>query len=137
MCQQPLHPSTERLLPSQTTTPNVGHNRTHRSKPHLDFNLVEGLAVVHANHGAHHLGQDDHVSQVSLDHLGLLHGRGLLLGLTQTLQERLLLATEAAVQPPPLAGAVQLHQLLAGGGGQQRVRRKLVSYNGAARELLA
>lgn len=81
--------------------------------PHLDFNLVEGLAVVHANHGPDHLGQNDHVPQVSLHHLWLLHWGSLLLGLTQALEERLLLAAQATVQPPPLAGAVQLHQLLA------------------------
>lgn len=33
----------------------------------LDLNLVEGLAVVHAHHGANHLGDDDHVAQVSAD----------------------------------------------------------------------
>lgn len=80
----------------------------------LDFHLVEGLAVVHADHGAHHLGQDDHVSQVSFDHLWLLHGWRLLLGLAEAFKERLLLPPEAAVQPPPLPGAIQLHQLLIG-----------------------
>lgn len=80
--------------------------------PHLDFNLVEGLAVVHADHGSNHLRQDDHVSQVSLHHLWFLHGRCLLLGLTEAFQERLLLPPEATVQPPPLSGTVELHQLL-------------------------
>uniref|UniRef100_A0A8C1UK65 Uncharacterized protein n=1 Tax=Cyprinus carpio TaxID=7962 RepID=A0A8C1UK65_CYPCA len=82
--------------------------------PYLDFNLVEGLAVVHADHGSNHLRQDDHVSQVSLHHLWFLHRRRLLLGLAEALEERLLLPPEAAVQPPPLSGAVELHQLLAG-----------------------
>ena len=84
-------------------------------KPHLDFNLVEGLAVVHSDHGADHLRQDDHVPEVSLHHLRLLHGGSLLLGLTQALQEGLLLAAKATVKSPPLAGAVQLHQLFTGG----------------------
>lgn len=79
---------------------------------HLDFNLIEGLAVVHADHGSNHLRQDDHVSQVSLHHLWFLHRRRLLLGLAEALEERLLLPPEATVQPPPLSGAVQLHQLL-------------------------
>ncbi len=81
--------------------------------PYLDFNLVEGLAVVHADHGSNHLRQDDHVSQVSLHHLWFLHRRRLLLGLTEALEERLLLPPEATVQPPPLSGTVELHQLLA------------------------
>lgn len=80
--------------------------------PHLDFHLVESLAVVHSNHGPNHLRQDDHVPQMSLHHLWLLHGGSLFLCLAQALQEGLLLAAQATVQPPPLAGAVQLHQLL-------------------------
>lgn len=79
--------------------------------PHLDFNLVESLAVVHSNHGSDHLGQNDHVPQVSLHHLWFLHGGSLFFGLAQALEEGLLLAAQATVQPPPLAGAVQLHQL--------------------------
>lgn len=89
------------------------------TKPYLDFNLVESLAVVHSNHGPNHFRQDDHVSQVSLNHLWFLHGRSLLLGLAQALQERLLLAAQATVQPPSLAGTVQLHQLLAKEGGKK------------------
>lgn len=50
---------------------------------------------------------------MGLYNLWLLHGGSLLLGLAQALQEGLLLAAQTAVQPPPLAGAVQLHQLLA------------------------
>lgn len=80
--------------------------------PHLDFNLVESLPIVHSNHGPNHLRQDDHVSQMGLHNLWLLHGGSVFLGLAQTLQEGLLLAAQATVQPPPLAGAVQLHQLL-------------------------
>uniref|UniRef100_A0A3Q2U3X5 Uncharacterized protein n=1 Tax=Fundulus heteroclitus TaxID=8078 RepID=A0A3Q2U3X5_FUNHE len=78
---------------------------------HLDFNLVEGLAVVHADHGADHLRQDHHVPQVGLHHLGFLHRGRLLLGLAQALEEGLVFAAQATVQPPPLAGAVELHQL--------------------------
>lgn len=80
--------------------------------PHLDFNLVESLAVVHSDHGPDHLRQDDHVPQMGLHHLWFLHGGSLFLCLAQALQEGLLLAAQATVQPPPLAGAVQLHQLL-------------------------
>lgn len=80
--------------------------------PHLNFNLVECFAVVHTNHGPNHLRQNDHVSQVGLDHLWFLHGRSLLLCLTQTLQKGLLLATQTTVKPPPLACTVELHKLL-------------------------
>lgn len=79
---------------------------------HLNFNLVESLAIVHSNHGPHHLRQDDHVPQMGLHHLWFLHGGRLFLCLAQALQEGLLLAAKATVQPPPLAGAVKLHQLL-------------------------
>lgn len=80
---------------------------------HLDFNLVEGLAVVHADHRANHLRQDDHVSQVSFHNLRFLHGWCLLLGLAEAFQKGLMLSPEATVQPSPLPGTVQLHQLLA------------------------
>uniref|UniRef100_A0A3B5RAS7 Uncharacterized protein n=1 Tax=Xiphophorus maculatus TaxID=8083 RepID=A0A3B5RAS7_XIPMA len=70
------------------------------------------LAIVHPHHGAHHLRQDHHVPQVGLHHLWFLHRRSLLLSLAQALEEGLVLAAQAPVQPPPLAGAVQLHQLL-------------------------
>lgn len=82
-------------------------------QPHLDFNLVEGLAVVHADHGAHHLRQDDHVPQMGLHHFRLFHRWRLLLGLAQAFKERLLLPPQATVQPPPLTSTIQLHELLA------------------------
>uniref|UniRef100_A0A8I5TF45 Uncharacterized protein n=1 Tax=Pongo abelii TaxID=9601 RepID=A0A8I5TF45_PONAB len=80
----------------------------------LDLHLVEGLAVVDADHAAHHLRQDDHVPQVRLHHFRLLHGRRLLLGLAQALQQGVLLPPQAPVQSPPLARTVQGHQLLVG-----------------------
>lgn len=53
----------------------------------FDLHLVEGLAVVHAHHATHHLRQDDHVPQVRLHHLRLLHGWCLLFGLSQALEQ--------------------------------------------------
>lgn len=38
----------------------------------LDLNSVENLAVVHTDDGADHFGDNNHVSQVSLDDSGLL-----------------------------------------------------------------
>ena len=95
----------------------------------LDLHLVEGLAVVHAHHAAHHLGQNNHIAQVRLHHLGLFHGRRLLLGLAQALQQRVLLPPQAPIQTPPLPRAVQLHQLLVGHVQQ------LVEVHAAVREL--
>lgn len=58
--------------------------------------MVEGLSVVHADDGSGHLGDDDHVPQVSLDHVGLLVGRALLLLLAELLDEGHGLALQAA-----------------------------------------
>ena len=45
----------------------------------LNFDLVENLAVVNSNNAANHLGNNDHISKVSLDSGGLLAGNTLLL----------------------------------------------------------
>lgn len=65
---------------------------------YLDFNLVENLTVVDTNHGTDHLGDDDHVTEVGLDNLGLLVLSGGELGLTQTLDESEGLALKTAVE---------------------------------------
>lgn len=44
----------------------------HATKPHLDLNTVEALAVVDTDDGADHLGDDGHVAKVGLDAAGLL-----------------------------------------------------------------
>merc|ERR550519_977420 len=51
----------------------------------LHLNLCEDLAVVNSNNGASHLGDNDHVPEVGLDHVGLLVGGSLLLLLHQLL----------------------------------------------------
>jgi len=53
----------------------------------LDFNTVEHFAIVNTHHGSNHLGDDDHVTEVSLDNSGLLHIAGLFLGTSQFLQK--------------------------------------------------
>ena len=80
----------------------------------LDFHLVEGLVVVDTHHAARHLGQNDHVWQVRLHDLRLLHGRRIFPGLAQLLQQRVPLPPQAAVQPPAPARTVRLHQLPTG-----------------------
>ena len=64
----------------------------------LDFNLVELLTGVDTNDGADHLGDDDHVTEVSLDEVGLLVGLGLLLGLAKLLDETHGLALQTTVE---------------------------------------
>ena len=70
----------------------------------LDLDLVELLAGVDADDGADHLGDDDHVAEVSLDKIGLLVGLGLLLGLAELLDEAHGLALETTVDPAAGAG---------------------------------
>ena len=41
-------------------------------------NLVEDLSVVDSDDGSNHLGEDNHVTEVSLDGGGLLENAGLL-----------------------------------------------------------
>lgn len=53
----------------------------------LDLHLSEGLAVVDADNGANHFGNDDHVAQVGVDDGRLLLNGGLLLGLAQLLDQ--------------------------------------------------
>ena len=44
----------------------------------LDLNLVEGLAIVHANDAANHLGHDNHVAEVRPHGVGLVSSSSLL-----------------------------------------------------------
>merc|ERR1740129_1053674 len=76
----------------------------------LHLNLCEDLAVVNSNNGASHLGDDDHVPQVGLDHIGLLVGRSLLL--LQLLDQGHWLPLESPGELPPDPADKQLHQLL-------------------------
>lgn len=64
----------------------------------LDFDLVEFLAAVNTNDAADHLGHNDHVSEVCFDEVGLLVGLGVLLGLSQFLDQTHGAALEASVE---------------------------------------
>merc|ERR1719508_582810 len=70
----------------------------------LHLNLCEDFAVVDANNGSSHLWHNNHVPEVSLDHVGLLVGGSLLLLLPQLLDQGHRLPFESADK--------QLHQLL-------------------------
>lgn len=43
----------------------------------LDVDVVEHLAVVHRDLGVNHLGHDEHVAEVGLDHSGLIENAAL------------------------------------------------------------
>merc|ERR1719507_410515 len=78
----------------------------------LHLNLCEDLAVVNSNNGSSHLGDNDHVPEVGLDHVGLLVGRSLLLLLPQLLDQGHWLPLESPGELPPDPADKQLHQLL-------------------------
>jgi len=96
---------------------------------HLDFNLSEGLSVVHTDDASDHLGDDDHVTQVGLDGGGLLVGESLLLGLPQTLDEGHGLPLKTPVEATTGAAGQHRHKLLSGEVEQ------LLQINSAVREL--
>jgi hypothetical protein len=78
----------------------------------LDLDLVELLAGVDTDDGADHLGDDDHVTQVRLDEVGLLVGLGLLLGLAELLDQTHRLALQTAVEAAAGAGVHNITELL-------------------------
>ena len=95
----------------------------------LDLDLVEGLSVVNTNNGTNHLGNNNHVTEVSLDDSGLLVSGSILLGLTQLLDQTHGLALETTLETSAGTSVDKVHQLL---GGQVQ---ELVQVNSAVREL--
>jgi hypothetical protein len=95
----------------------------------LDLNLVELLSGVDTDDGADHLGDNDHVTEVGLDEVGLLVGLGLLLGLAELLDETHGLALQTAVEASAGTGVDDITELL---GGKVE---ELVEVNAAVREL--
>ena len=78
----------------------------------LDLDAVEYLAVVDAHDAADHLGHDDHVSQVRLHGLGLVHGPAGLFRPAQSGYEALGLCLEPAVDAAARARVDELGELL-------------------------
>ena len=78
----------------------------------LDFDLVELLTGVDTDDGTDHLGDDDHVTEVGLDEVGLLVGPGLLLRLAELLDETHGLALKTAVEPSAGTGVDEVAELL-------------------------
>lgn len=66
------------------------------------------LAIVDSDDGTNHFWDNNHVSEMGLDHGGLFVGRGLLLGLSQLLDQTQGLALEAAVETPTDTGMYNL-----------------------------
>lgn len=80
----------------------------------LNFDLVEGLSGVDTDDGADHLWDNDHVTEVGLDEVGLLVGASLLLGLAQLLDETHGLALQTAVEPSAGTGVNDITELFRG-----------------------
>ena len=65
----------------------------------LNFNLVEGLAVVNTENGSNHLGDDDHVTEMGAHGLRLLASSlSGLLGLAELLDEAEALAVKSTLE---------------------------------------
>ena len=69
------------------------------------------LAVVDADDGADHLGDDDHVAEVGLHDRRLFVGERLLLRLAELLDETHGLALEAALEPSASASVDELEMI--------------------------
>lgn len=93
----------------------------------LDLDLVEHLAGVDADDRADHLRDDDHVTQVSLDNIGLLVGLGLLLSLAELLDETHGLALQAAVDSSAGTGVNDITELVRGEVEEPAVGRVLLA----------
>ena len=105
-----IHPSqeTEYVLRDREFTEVVANHLG------LDLNLVELLTGVDTNDGADHLGDNDHVTEVSLDEVGLLVRLGLLLGLAELLDQAHGLALQTAVKPPAGTSVHDIAELFGG-----------------------
>ncbi len=77
-----------------------------------DLNLVEFLARVDSDDAADHLGDDDHVTEVSLNKVGLLIGLGILLGLSQLLDQTHRLPLQTSVNSAAGTRVDDISQLL-------------------------
>lgn len=96
----------------------------------LDFDLVELLARVNTDDGADHLGDNDHVTEVSLDEVRLLVRLGLLLGLAELLDEAHRLALKTTVESSAGTSVDDITELLG------RKVEELVKVDTTVRELL-
>ena len=80
----------------------------------LDLDWVPVLATVALDNRVAHLGDDDAVSEVSLDGLWLLACWNVLLGLSELLHEAVILGLDTTSESPSLSGIHQSNDLLLG-----------------------
>jgi hypothetical protein len=83
-----------------------------RNHLRLNFDLVEGLSIVHADDATNHLRHYDHVPEMSPHRLGLLTRRCLTFRLPQLLDKSHGLTLETTLEPPACSGVEQLHELV-------------------------
>lgn len=77
----------------------------------LNFDLVEGLSVVDTDNASDHLGNDNHISQVSFDALGLFVGHTVLLGNAKLLYQTHRLALQTTLELASGTAVYQVDQL--------------------------
>lgn len=77
-----------------------------------DLDLVELLTGVDTDNAANHLGNDNHVSEMSLDEVGLLVGLGVLLGFSQLLDQTHRLPLQTPVDSATGTSVDDISQLL-------------------------
>lgn len=80
----------------------------------LNLNLVKGLSIVNTNIGSNHLRDNDHVTQMSLHHRGLLLKGSLTNGLTETLDQGSGSTTKSTAEATTSTSVQQLNKLLSG-----------------------
>lgn len=79
-----------------------------------DFDLVKNLSVVYTDDRADHLWNNNHVSKMRLDWCWLLVGRGILLGLSQLLDQSHWLSLESSLELSSGTSMHDVHQLFGG-----------------------
>jgi hypothetical protein len=93
----------------------------------LDFNLVEFLSGVDTDNAANHLWDDNHVSEVGLDEVWLLVWLGLLLRLTELLDQTHRFTLETTVEATAGTGVDDIAELVRGEVKESVVREYRVS----------
>ena len=78
----------------------------------LNFNTVPILASVYIDDGSDHFGDNNAVSEVGSDGLGLLTVRGVFLGLSELLDESIVSLVDSVSKSSSLSGSEELDELV-------------------------